>query len=146
MDIYLDGENISKGGTVEFIKCVNCGHEGISLHLLSDTDMVYQRVIGHGSKIKKELVLTRLTKDEYNSYARLTGRELSARINATFNREDLEYFKSGHFIRSDGDKIWANICPTCDSYFELQKSMDFDQFIKEGGRIVCYSIHDRKMK
>ena len=97
MDIYLDGENISKGGTIEFIKCVNCGHEGISLHLFSDTDMVYQRVIGYGSRMKKELVLTRLTKDEYNSYARLTGRELSARLNEAFNREDLEYFQEPAF-------------------------------------------------
>lgn len=144
MEIYLDGENISTGGTVEFIKCANCGHEGIALQLFSDTDMVYQRVIGHGSKRKKELVLTRLTKDEYSAFGRLTGRQLSARLNATFNREDVEYYKSRHFIKSDGDKVWAKICPTCDSYFELIQSMDFKQFIKEGGKVVCYSVHDEQ--
>ena len=105
MNIYLDGENISTGGTVEFIKCVNCGFESIALQLCADTDMVYHGIIGHGSKEKKEVVLTRLTRDEYNSYNRLTGKKLSERLNTVFNRDDLEYFKSRHFINADREKI-----------------------------------------
>ncbi len=143
MNIYLDGENVSTGGTVEFVKCINCKYEAIALQLFADTDMVYHGVIGHGSRQTKELVLTRLTREEYNAYGRLTGKELSSRLNNIFKRADLEYFKSRHFIKEDGEKIWARICPNCDSYFVLEKRLNFDDFIKQGGKVICYSIHER---
>lgn len=143
MNIYFDGENISTGGTVEFMKCVNCGHQGIALQLSADTDMSYQGIIGHGSRSAKELVITRLAREEYNSYGQLTGKELSSRPNIIFNRDDLEYYKSRDFISTDGEKIWAKICPKCDSYFTIEKRLNFDEFIKQGGKIICYSVHDK---
>ncbi len=143
MNIYLDGENVTTGGTVEFVKCINCKYEAIALQLFADTDMVYHGIIGHGSRQTKELVLTRLTRKEYESYGRLTGKELSSRLNNIFNRVDLEYFKSRHFIKGDGEKIWAKICPNCDSFFALERRLKFDEFIKQGGKIICYSIHER---
>ena len=142
MKIYLEGENISMGGSVEYLKCSSCRFQSFRLLLSADTDMVYQGIVGFTSVEKKELVLNRMTTDEYNQYDKLTGKQLSERMNRLLNRSDLEYYKSRHFIKEDKKIFWATICPKCEGYFIIQKRIDFNQFMKDGGKIISVSESD----
>ena len=143
MNIYLGSENMSIGGTVEFIKCCKCNFNGFRLQLFADTDMVYQGVIGFVNIERKELLLTYLSSEEYNNFKKYNGNQLTERVNKIFQQNDFVFYKSKHFLNENEEKYWASICPKCESSFELKRRINFQEFIKEGGKIITYHLYDK---
>ena len=142
MNIFLGAENLSIGGKVEFRTCVNCKFDTFMLQLSADTDMVYQGIIGFASNARKELLITHLTTDEYHNFGIYDEYNIAERVNKIFNRDDFSYYRSKHFYHEDGEKYWSPVCPKCQSSLELKRTINFKEFISEGGKIMTYSVYD----
>lgn len=142
MNIYLGSENISIGGKVEFIKCSQCQFDSFRLELSADTDMVYQGVIGLVSRERREMLLTHLSEDEFRNFKDYSGNQLAARVNQIFQEREFTFYKSKHFTSKNGEPYWAAICPNCESSFLSERKLSLGEFIKEGGKIITYSLYE----
>lgn len=143
MNIYLGSENISIGGKVEFIKCSACNFESFRLELSADTDMVYKEVIGFVNKEHKELLLTHVSDEEFHNFSNYSGNELSERVNTVFKGNGFTFYKSKHFTDQNGEEYWAPVCPKCESSFQTERKISLEDFIKEGGKVITYSLYDK---
>ena len=143
MAIYLDGENISTGGQVEYYRCDNCSHETFCLQLYRETDSVYIGIINVTAADSKELVITRLTRHEFQHFGQIPKQIIADRINNFLNRKDLIYVELKHFVLNNGEKVFGKACPKCKEHMSRQKYKSLETFIEEGGKIITYSIHQR---
>jgi len=89
MAIYLDGENVSTGGQVEYYRCNSGIYETFCLQLYRETDSVYIGVISVTSVESAELVITRLTPYEFQHYSQFSKKTIAERINTFLGKNRL---------------------------------------------------------
>src|SRR6476620_8806488 len=97
MAIYLNRENISVGGQVEYYICNSCSYQTFCLQLYTDAAMVYLGVVGLISIEQNELVIIQLTQQEFQNFKNINKQTIAERINKLFNRTDFVYLENKSF-------------------------------------------------
>ena len=118
MNIYLDSENISTGGKVEFIKCSTCNFDSFKLELSADTDMVYQDVIGFINRERKELLLTHLSDEEFHNFSNYSEKQLSERVNNIFKENDFTFINRSILAIKMAKNIGRQFVPNAKAVFK----------------------------
>ncbi|MEJ8755658.1 hypothetical protein WG947_01505 [Pontibacter sp. H259] len=143
MAIYLDGENISTGGQVEYYRCDECTYETFCLQLYRDTDSVYIGIISVTSTDKAEIVITRLTPHEFQRFGRIPKQAIAERINTFLGRTDLIYVANKQFLLNNGEMVFEKACPKCQAHMSRNEHKSLETFVSEGGKVITFSIHQR---
>jgi len=141
--IYLGGERISTGGFLENMKCVTCEFESKRLILQADTDMVYMGVVGLTDLENNRIVITHLSKKEWQDYKNQVPEKLEERINTLFNSNSFKFFEQKHFYEKvTNEKIYRPICLNCSDYLEKVDYQSFDHYIKSGGKLISIDVFE----
>jgi hypothetical protein len=149
MKIFLEGEDLSKGGQIFYLNCDNCFDKNktkicsrIDYLLFSETDMNYMGVIGLISNELKEIIFTRLTSNEFNNYGTHTPKLIADKINKFLNRQDLIPQNMGGYTTVNDIDFRYHECQNCGSKLNLKEKVDFEKFILDEGKIITLSIFE----
>lgn len=134
--IFLGGENISKGGFLEELKCISCNFTSKRLILQSDTDMVYMGVVGLTDIKEDRILITHLNKEEWDNFKDYLPEKLEERINKEMKSSNFVYFKFGTKMNDDNELIKKISCPKCSGSLEKSCYQSFENYIENGGEIL----------
>lgn len=150
MSIYLDDENLSTGGQVEYLDCNNCQispdsfpYSTFVLRLNADHDSMYTGVVGLTSCKQNEIIITRLTREEYKNYGKYSMALVTERLNKFLNRDDLEFKNMAPFTDNNGNKFLDYACVHCGDRLTSTKRKNLERFISDGGRIITIGIFEQ---
>lgn len=143
IQLIVSGENISIGGNVALLKCVDCGFETFTLDLQSDTDMVYQGIVSLTDLKKKRLLITGVTTKEFNNYESEIPENLEERINEIFNVNSFKFFVLKSFSINK-EKIYGCTCPLCENYLGKTSIESFETFVENGGILIGMDVYDMR--
>ena len=145
--IWLDHEDISFGGRIEYLSCEECRYKTFRLKLYAETDMNYVGVIGLTDINNKRLLITRY---DWEQLIPVLGNKFHGfheyfenKINNLFNSNEYKFIAWKEVAREDYGTETKYICPQCNSYLNSLKSTNFEEFINQGGEIITLNIHNQ---
>jgi len=131
MDFYLGHENISRG-TIRQLKCSNCNFSCDCFSIIGDTEaMNFLGIIGLTNLDSKEIIITHLTKDEFQEYKSLKREKVETRIKKLLNRKNLVWLKK----KSDVNGKLFHPCLKCDNQMNISQELSLSEYINFGGKI-----------
>jgi hypothetical protein len=131
MDFYLGHENISRA-TIRQLQCVNCDFSCDNFSIIGDTEaMNFLGIIGLTNLDSKEVIITHLTKAEFQNYKLIDRENVEARIKKLLNRNNLIWLKRK---RDFSEKLFIP-CPKCDNKMDILQEISLSQYIDLGGKI-----------
>lgn len=142
-NVYLGNENVSIGGQIEHLKCVQCQFTTFTLGLYADTDVVYKGIISLTDLEQKRLLITHLNYSEFNNYHEILPDHLNNRINTIFNVDSFHFFKLQQYPKNGGEpQIFRYPCPKCYAYLEKIDHETFESFVKNGGVLLTLDVYE----
>lgn len=143
--VYLGSENVSIGGQVEHLMCVQCRFTTFTLGLYADTNMVYSGIVSLTDLEQKRLLITHLNYSEFNNYHEMLPDQLNNRINTIFNADSFRYFKLQQYPKNGGQpQIFRYPCPKCYAYLEKTGHETFESFVKNGGVLLTLDVYQER--
>lgn len=131
MEFYLGHENISRG-TIRKLQCETCGCECDAFSIIGDSEaMNFMGIIGLTNLTAQEIVITHLTRNEFQEYKTLDNKAVSARLERLLNRTKLHYFKKR--VNTEGKRYYP--CQHCDAELVLKNEISLADYVEQGGKI-----------
>ena len=126
--VILCDEDLEIGGSVQDFFCENCNDFFKELSLACDAATVYLGIVGLYDKPNNFLLITHITKDEFQNYEKFMP-HLSSRVNTNLGTE--------HFVFSSNHH---SNCPVCKQEMRKVATMRFEDFFNQGGTILTWDI------
>lgn len=134
MEFHFDDENISSA-TVIYLECPNCHLNTFSFRITGNSwTMNSLGIIGVFDVRKKELFVTKLTKQEFQNYKTISETEVSDRLQLLLNRKKLTFLKN----HKDENNILFQKCPDCGIKLNEVQQQDLEDFVLRGGNFHTF--------
>ena len=131
MEFYLKNENISRG-TIRKLRCNNCHFSCDCFSIIGDTEaMNFLGIIGLTNLDAKEIIITHLTKDEFQQHGVINKENVENRIKNLLNRDKLIWFKKN---RDTVGKL-ITPCLNCNNEMTVLNEISLSEYIEFGGKI-----------
>lgn len=130
MEFHFDNEDISSAAVID-LECPNCHLKTFSFKITGNSwVMNFLGIIGVFDVRKKELFVTKFTKEEFQNYNTINETEISDRLQLLLNRKKLTFLKN----HKDENSTLFKKCPDCGMKLNEVQEQDLEDFVLRGGK------------